>query len=112
MGGTADGGRLSPSASLLRAPYGANNYIKAQDMGYFNFNINIKAEDMGYFNFHNYIKAEDMGYLNFHNYIYEWVLCYCRVGRDDFKLSVTKPYGHETRSIGYRNKHLNLYGRV
>ena len=22
--------------------------LKAQDMGYFNFNINIKAEDMGY----------------------------------------------------------------
>ena len=34
------------------------------------------------------------------------------LGRDDFKLSVTKPYGHETRSTGYRNKHLNLYGRV
>ena len=37
--------------------------LKAQDMGYFNFNINIKAEDMGYFSFNKYIKAEDMGYL-------------------------------------------------
>ena len=34
------------------------------------------------------------------------------LGRDDFRLLVTKPYGHETRSTGYRNKHLKLHGSV
>ena len=36
----------------------------------------------------------------------------CLLGRDDFRLLVTKPYGHETRSTGYRNKHLKLHGSV